>query len=68
MNIEQERKLNEVHAAIVGNKHTGHIGLAERVKKLEDYKEKDESFKNKVIGGSIVSGAVFSFIWSKLFG
>lgn len=68
MNPQQEKKLNEVHAAIVGNEATGHKGIAKRVEELESYKKKAEGFENKVIGGSIVGSAVFSFLWSKLFG
>jgi len=51
MTTDQEKKLDEIYTAIVGNPNTGVTGLAQRVSKLEDYKETDEKLKAKVAGG-----------------
>lgn len=67
MTPSQEKKLNDIHVAIIGNKETGIRGLAERVKNLEDYKKKDQALKNKLIGGISVGTPLFIGIieWAK---
>jgi len=48
MTPEQEKKLNEVHSAIVGEPSLGIKGIIPRINELEDYKTKDEKFKKLV--------------------
>lgn len=62
MSPEQIRKLDEVHAAIVGNEQLGHKGLAERLLEVELYQEKDKALKNKAIGGLAIFSAIGSVI------
>jgi len=66
MTQEQIKKLDEVHAAIVGNKSMGSKGLAERLLEVELYQEKDKALKNKAIGGlallSIIGSAITAWI------
>lgn len=66
MTHDQIQKLNEVHAAIVGNKAMGSKGLAERLLEVELYQEKDKAVKNKAVGGlaiiSIIGSAVTHWI------
>jgi hypothetical protein len=64
MTPEQERKLNELHTAIVGNEEMGHEGLVTRVKRHEKYIEDDRKFKNKVAGGVAVGTVAATGIWT----
>ena len=70
MTPDQIQKLNEVHAAIVGNKSLGSKGIAERLLEVELYQERDQAFKNKAIGGlsllSIIGSAVTAWIVKNL--
>jgi len=63
MTVEQQQKLNEVHAAIVGNPSLGTKGIIKRIDELEAYKEQDEKFKNKVAGGLAVGTPIFVAFW-----
>lgn len=67
MTTEQEKKLNDIYVAIVGNEGLGTRGLAERVKNLEVYKKKDQALKNKVVGGISVGTPLFVLLveWIK---
>lgn len=60
MTTEQIKKLDEVHAAIVGNKAMGNKGLAERLLEVELYQERDKNVKNKAIGGIAVISVIGS--------
>lgn len=66
MTSDQIKKLDEVHAAIVGNKALGSKGLAERLLEVELYQEKDKTLKNKAIGGlsllSVLGSAISAWI------
>ena len=67
MTSEQIKKLDEVHAAIVGNKSMGSKGLAERLLEVELYQERDRAFKNKAIGGLSILSVIGSAITGWLF-
>jgi len=54
MTTDQEKKLDDIYTAIVGNQNTGVKGLASRVDSLEAYKESDEKLKGKIAGGLII--------------
>lgn len=62
MTLEQEKKLDEVHQAIVGNDAIGHRGIVNRLIEIEVEIEKNKRIKSKVIG----AGAVCSFAGSAL--
>lgn len=62
MTREQEKKLDDIYTAIVGNADTGVRGLAYRVKGLEDYKKKDQTMKAKVVGGLAVGTPILVVI------
>lgn len=53
MTTEQEKKLNEVHDAIVGNR-TGNNGIIPRLEELEKYKQRDQKLKWSIAGGLAV--------------
>jgi len=67
MTPDQEIKLSEVHAAIVGNKSLGMKGIAKRLEDVESYQEKDKEIKNKVAGmvyiGVPTLSAAFTALW-----
>lgn len=63
MTPENEKKLNEVHAAIVGNEAIGHKGLIPRMQDVEKYQDKDRRFKNKLAGGFTVGTPVVIALW-----
>lgn len=67
MNTEQEKKLNEIYNAIVGNEKMKIKGLAQKVEDLEKYKAKDQKLKYKVAGGVAVGtpGLVVFWDWIK---
>jgi hypothetical protein len=62
MTADQIKKLDEVHAAIVGNK-TGNKGIIKRLEDLETYKEGDVNLKAKVAGGVFVGTPILVGIW-----
>lgn len=63
MTPEDRKKLDEVHAAIVGNESIGHKGLIPRMQEVEKYQEKDRHFKNKIAGGVAVLTPALLAIW-----
>lgn len=66
MTPEQEQKLDDLHDAIVGNLRLGNKGIVLRLQELEDYKEKDQKFKNKVAGGIAVGTPVLVVVWHQI--
>lgn len=66
MTPDQIKKLDEVHAAIIGNKDMGLKGFAQRMADVEEYQERDKAMKNKAIGGlgllSVLGSAITSWI------
>lgn len=63
MTPDQEKKLNEIHSAIVGNPALGQEGIIPRLIKLEDYKRKDEKFKNKIAGALLIATPILVIVW-----
>lgn len=64
MTEDQERKLNEIYAAIVGNEKMGHKGIIHRLKDVEKYQEKDRRFKNWLAGVVAVITPVLVIVWA----
>lgn len=54
MTTEQIRKLDEVHAAIIGNEKLGQEGIIPCLNKAEQYIQNDKIYKAKVAGGLLV--------------
>lgn len=53
--FEETRQFqDEMRVAVFGNERAQIPGLAKRVNELEEYKSKDERFKQKVAGGLFV--------------
>lgn len=62
MNSDQEKKLNEVHTAIVGN-DLGQKGIVKRLEDLEKYEQRDKIYKAKVAGGLAIGTPIFVAFW-----
>lgn len=62
MNSDQEKKLNEVHTAIVGN-DLGQKGIVKRLEDLEKYEQRDKIYKAKVTGGLAIGTPIFVAFW-----
>jgi len=71
MTKDQEKLLRDVHQAVIGNPKLGQEGVIPRLKKLEDYKVKDQAYKNRVAGGiavgTVAAGGIWRFIVDHLF-
>lgn len=77
MTPAQEEKLDKIHELLAGSLERK--GLVHKVGELEadmielkDYKEKDERFKSKVVGGlavgTPVAAGIWQLIWNKITG
>ena len=53
--------LSQLNQTVVGNKTYGQKGLVEEVSDIKIYVEKEKIFKNKVAGGLIIIGVVWTF-------
>lgn len=65
-----DKTTTKLNTTIVGDVAYGQIGLITQVKEHHDYIESDKSFKSKLIGGSLVLGAIWTFVikfWHKMF-
>lgn len=65
---EIKSSLEEIKKAIIGNPTFGQEGLVDMVKRHENYIERDKRFKNKLIGGTVVFGTLWTAIlkWGHL--
>jgi hypothetical protein len=61
-----ENMINKMYIHIVGDQEFGHEGLIKRVQLLEKQNEKLMEYKNKLIGGSVVAGGIFTIIFEVL--
>lgn len=57
---EMDKTLNALHQTVVGNEAYGQKGLVKEVNDLKSYIDKDKSIKNKIMGGMVLLG----FVWS----
>lgn len=65
-----DKTTTKLNTVIVGDVQYGQIGLIVQVKEHNDYIESDKSFKSKLIGGSLVLGAIWTVVikfWEKIF-
>ena len=65
-----DKTTTRLNTTIVGDEQYGQIGLVTQVKEHNKYIEADKSFKSKLIGGSLVLGAIWTFVikfWEKIF-
>lgn len=65
---KQDKVLDSIHVALVGNEHLGHKGLVPRVASLEGQVSGHD--KKLILAGGIIIGAqaALSLIKTKLFG
>tara|TARA_R100001244_G_scaffold35643_2_gene32773 strand:- start:260 stop:511 length:252 start_codon:yes stop_codon:yes gene_type:complete len=57
-----KKSVDEIKSAIVGNKRFGQEGIVDVVKRHESYIEKDQKFKQKLVGGAAVLGTLWTVI------
>lgn len=65
-----DKTTTKLNTTIVGDPAYGQVGLVAQVKEHKDYIDGDSSFKSKLIGGSLVLGAVWTLLikfWDKIF-
>jgi hypothetical protein len=65
-----DKTTTKLNTTIVGDDAYGQVGLVTKVKEHTEYIENDKGFKSKLIGGSIVLGALWTVIlkfWDKIF-
>ena len=65
-----DKTTTKLNTTIVGDPDYGQIGLISQVKEHSEYIENDKGFKAKIIGGSVVFGALWTVIikfWDKIF-
>lgn len=65
-----DKTTTKLNTTIVGDDVYGQIGLIAKVKEHTEYIENEKGFKSKLIGGSIVLGALWTVIikfWDKIF-
>jgi hypothetical protein len=65
-----DKTTTRLNTTIVGDEQYGQVGLIAKVKEHNEYIEADKSFKSKLIGGSLVLGAIWTVLikfWEKIF-
>jgi hypothetical protein len=65
-----ENTTTKLNTTIVGDSVYGQVGLVAKVKEHTEYIENDKGFKAKLIGGSVVAGAIWTVMikfWDKIF-
>lgn len=63
---QMQDTLNRLYTHIAGDQEFGHQGLIKRVESLENSNSKLMEYKNKIIGGSVVAGVVFTVVFEVL--
>jgi hypothetical protein len=62
--------LAKLQQTVIGDKDYGQKGLVEQVNEHRKYIENNDKLKSKFVGGSIVVGAIWTFMlkfWDKIF-
>lgn len=60
--LGMEKKIEKIYDVVVGNEEFGQKGIIKRLMELEKDNENIKAFKNKLIGASVVSGVLFTFV------
>jgi hypothetical protein len=55
-----QKKIEKIYDVVVGNEEFGQKGIIKRLTELEKENEIAKAFKNKLIGASVVGGALFT--------
>jgi len=61
---EMEKTLTQLNQTVVGNPTYGQKGLVAELSEIKKYVDNDKMLKNKVVGGLMVVGVIWSFIYS----
>jgi hypothetical protein len=57
---EMDKTLTQLNQTVVGNPVYGQKGLVAELGEIKDYVEKDKMIKNKIIGGLVIIGIVWT--------
>ena len=60
--LQLQKKIEKIYDVVVGNEEFGQKGIIKRLTELEKENEISRAFKNKLIGASVVSGVLFTFV------
>jgi hypothetical protein len=58
--FQLQKKIEKIYDVVVGNEEFGQKGIIKRLTELERENEKLKAVKNKLIGASMVCGALFT--------
>ena len=58
--LQLQKKIEKIYDVVVGNEEFGQKGIIKRLTELEKENEISRAFKNKLIGASVVGGALFT--------
>jgi hypothetical protein len=61
---EMEKTLTQLNQTVIGNPTYGQKGLVFELNEVKKYVENDKMLKNKLVGGLMVVGVIWSFIYS----
>jgi len=61
---EMEKTLTQLNQTVIGNPTYGQKGLVSELNEVKKYVENDKMLKNKLVGGLMVVGVIWSFIYS----
>jgi len=56
-----DKTLTQLNQTVIGNATYGQKGLVNEIAEVKEYVEKDKMFKNKIAGGLVVIGVVWTF-------
>lgn len=61
---EMEKTLTQLNQTVIGNPTYGQKGLVSELNEVKKYVENDKMLKSKLVGGLMVVGVIWSFIYS----
>lgn len=57
---EMEKTLTQLNQTVIGNPVYGQKGLVAELNEVKEYVEKDKMIKNKIVGGLVIVGIVWT--------
>ena len=62
-----DKTLSQLNQTVIGNPQYGLKGIINEISDLKEYVQNDRTFKNKMIGGLLVVGTVWTALLQYLF-